>query len=215
MIAAARFAVRMRGVACRVAATLALCAAGLPQASPAYAQAPARQDGLFISVRNPIDSDVVNSIKAKTRRAVQRKERPIHFIVYDFNPGQGDNARPSATKELGSCQELADFLASDPELQAVSTIAFVHGDVSNHTVLPVLACREIVMSADARLGAITRDLPGPLSKSKIESYAEVAKAQGRCPAIVLKMLDPSMEVLEGTWRGKGGQWWVDRRRKAE
>ncbi|HEV3118244.1 MAG TPA: NfeD family protein [Gemmataceae bacterium] len=212
MIAAARFAVRVRRRACWVAMTTAICAAALLHASAAHAQAPARQDGLFISVRNPIDSDVVNTIKAKTRRATQRKERPIHFIIYDFNPGQGENARVSSTREMGSCQELADFLL-DRELQNVTTIAFVHGDVSGHTVLPVLACREIVMAPDAHLGAVTREAAAPLTKSKIDTYLEVAKAQRRCPAIVLKMLDPSVEVVEGTWKGKGGIWWIDKRAK--
>ncbi|HEV3444619.1 MAG TPA: NfeD family protein [Gemmataceae bacterium] len=214
MVAAARFAVGLSHAGRRAVCGAAVWTAALLVAAPAcLAEPPARQDGLFISVRNPIDSDVVNAIKAKTRRAMQRKERPIHLIVYDFNPGQGDNPRPSATKELGSCQEFADFLM-DPELQGVTTVAFVHGDVSNHTVLPVLACREIVMASEARLGDITRGI-SPLTQSKIQTYAEAAKAQGRCPAIVLKMLDPSMEVLEGTWRGRGGKWWVDKRRKAE
>src|SRR5262249_57529722 len=56
---------------------------------PAHAQVAARQDGLFISVRNPIDSDVVNSIKAKTRRALERKDRPIRFIISHFTPSPG------------------------------------------------------------------------------------------------------------------------------
>src|SRR5262249_25167375 len=180
---------------------------------PAHAQVAARQDGLFISVRNPIDSDVVNSIKAKTRRALERKDRPIRFIIYDFTPGPGQD-HPSATKEYGVCQELAEFLAGN-ELQNVTTVAFVHSDVSAHTVLPVLACREIAMSAEAKIGAVTRDLPGPLSKSKIEAYEEIARARSRCRAIVLKMLDPSVELVEGTWRGRGGAWWIDAKQKTE
>ena len=106
-------------------------------AGQAPAQVAVRQDGLFISVRNPIDSDLINNIKAKTRRALERKDRPIRTIVFDFNPGQG-TSHPSATKEYGVCQELADFLLSN-EVQNVTTVAFVHGEVSGHTVLPVLA----------------------------------------------------------------------------
>src|SRR5438132_4404314 len=162
--------------------TALLAATWLP-AGQAPAQSAAPQDGCFISVRNPIDSDLINNIKAKTRRALERKDRPIRTIVFDFNPGQG-TGHPSA----GVCQELADFLLSN-ELQNVTTVAFVHGEVSGQTVLSVLACREIVMSADAKLGAVTRDLPGPLSRSKIESYEEVARARSRCRAVILKMLD--------------------------
>src|SRR5437588_11234506 len=215
MVAAARYAVRMRGLDCRTTRRLvALAAALLLPDAACHAQAPARQDGVFISVRNPIDSDVVNAVKAKTNRAIQRKERAVRFVVYDFNPGQGEAERPSATKDPGACQDLADFLLGR-ELQNVTTIAFVHRDVSAHTVLPVLACREIVLSSEARLGAVTRELSESLPQSKVEAYREVAARQGRCPAIVLKMLDPSMEVLEGTWRGKGGDWWVDKREKAK
>jgi len=182
-------------------------------AGQAPAQVAVRQDGLFISVRNPIDSDLINNIKAKTRRALERKDRPIRTIVFDFNPGQG-TSHPSATKEYGVCQELADFLLSN-EVQNVTTVAFVHGEVSGHTVLPVLACREIVMSADAKLGAVTRDLSGPPSRSKIESYEEVARARSRCRAVILKMLDPNVEVVEGTWAGRGGAWWIDNKRPSD
>ena len=60
-------------------------------------------------------------------------------IVYDFNP---DNQASGSTL-FGPCLDLADYLLTVPD---VTTIAFVHAQVNRHTVLPVLACQEIVIA---------------------------------------------------------------------
>ena len=70
--------------------------------------------------------------------------------MYDFNP---DND-PARSSDYGTCRDLAVFLL---DLQDVTTVAFVHNDVTGHTVLPVLACQDIVMSRKAKLG----NAPGP------------------------------------------------------
>ena len=70
------------------------------------ADGPAPEDGLFISVPNPITSTQVNRIKAKTERALQATDRRIRKIIYDFNPGN----QASGTKDYGPCHDLADFI---------------------------------------------------------------------------------------------------------
>lgn len=164
------------------------------------------EDGLFITVANPLTSEEVERIKAKTNRNLQRTDRRIRKLVLDFNP----DGRPSGTATFGECYELAKFLL---RLQDVTTIAFVHHDVTRHTVLPVLACQELVMSEKAHLGDVLRGQSEPLSRSELEAYLEVAARRSRCPAVVLKMLDKDVELVEG--RRQLAQWFVDRRRLKE
>lgn len=198
--ASAAFAARRRVVFFHVALLLTLMS---PPALRAQEGIP--EDGLFITVQNPITSDVVNRIKAKTNRALQRNDRRIRAIIYDFNPDK----HPACTKDYGPCHDLARFLL---EQQQINTIAFVHNELTGHTVLPVLACREIVMSAEARLGEVLRDQGQALGKGEMHFYEEVAHGRSRCPALVLKMFDKEMEVLEAT--RMGAVWYIDRRNEA-
>src|SRR5260370_30229846 len=74
-------------------------------------------DGLFVSVHNPITSEVTSRVKEITTRAVQRFEaeraaagpepRPYR-IVLDFNAGgHAAQATPAGTRDFGPCQDLA------------------------------------------------------------------------------------------------------------
>jgi membrane-bound ClpP family serine protease len=175
-------------------------------------------DGLFVSVQNPITSEVTNRIKEITTRAVQRFEAEraaagpelrTFCIVLDFNPGtRTGEATPASTPDLGPCYDLAKHLKG---LQGVTTIAYVRGEVTRHTVLPVLACKEIVMSEGASIGDVLGDPPEPLPPSEREHYKEVIR--DRSPAVVLKMLDPDMVVLKGS-KIRGGDWYIDARDEA-
>jgi membrane-bound serine protease (ClpP class) len=217
MVAAAA---KPRGIQ-RLALGLATWAAwlfliGLMPSTNAQGEDPVLREGLFISVRSPITSEQVNRIKSTAQRAIQRVDRPVRTLIFDFNPGRLNEGTPSFTQEYGPCADLAEYLLELPNaIRDITTVAFVHNDVSGHTVLPVLACGDIVMSADAHLGAVMRDQPGRLRKDKTEFYEEVARSRGRPNAIVLKMLDRDVEIVEGVRVG-GGVCYIDgRQRQAE
>jgi membrane-bound ClpP family serine protease len=171
---------------------------------------PPPDDGLFITVPSPLTSERVNRIKAQTNRALQRPDRHIRKLIYDFNAGRQTEGQASSTPDYGPCHDLAEFLL---ELQSATTVAFVHNDVSGHTVLPVLACKEIVMSSEARLGPANLDPGRPLRKDQVQFYDDIATSRGWYPAIVLKVLDKNVEVVEGT--RQGAPWYADKRRLAE
>jgi membrane-bound ClpP family serine protease len=158
----------------------------------ALAQERTGDEGIFITVQKPITSAVVDHIKAKTDRALQRK---VRTIVYDFNPVR----HATGTDEYGPCRDLADYILS--RLQS-NTVAFVHKDVTGHRLLPVLACKEIAMSAEARLGNDLTTRPEGLGEDQKHFYRHIAEHWGRSrAALIMKMLDPSLEVLEGTYQG--------------
>jgi membrane-bound ClpP family serine protease len=175
-------------------------------------------DGRYIFVRNPINSDVVNRVKTETEHfLLDHPDRRGLKIVYDFNP----EGYPSSTSDYGACSDLARYILRQ---QDITTIAFVHVKeaearkeipvaVTGHTVLPVLACKEIVMSKEAKIGDAWHDQNGAPDPDQRQFYETVANSRGRYPAIVLKMLDKDVEVVAGS--RKGAVWYIDKRRQKE
>jgi membrane-bound ClpP family serine protease len=155
--------------------------------------------GWFITVRNPLDSDEANRIKAEVHRFLDGRNPRGCKIVLDFNP----EGLPRKTGDYGTCHDLAEFFLHEPIVQPpVTTIAFVRNDVTGHNVLPVLACREVVMAKTARIGdALAGESSQTLRPDKRVFYETVAEARRYFPAIVLKLVDPKIEVLEGTRDG--------------
>ncbi len=184
-------------------AALLLAWAGVTSAP---AQEAPTKDGLFISVPNPITDKAVQQIKQKVQDALEGgKQRKITTVVFDFNP----SGQPSGTSDFGSCLSLADYIRQlqlrqfKPAWPALATVAFVQHETTRHTVLPVLACGQIVMSGEvdkdnkqvkkAQLGAITRDRAGILGKTERTAYDSVA-ANYPSPDVIQRMIDPELPL---------------------
>ena len=143
-------------------------------------------DGIFITVRNPITTNVATRVKSKVERLLQRPDQRNLKIVFDFNP----DGYPATTADYGPCRTLAQFIL---DLHQVNTVAFVHNDVTGHTVLPVLACKEIVMSkggkplrdqarsAEGKLGDVLRDQTGVLQPDQVLFYSQLAERAAAIP----------------------------------
>src|SRR5947209_20320081 len=85
---------------------LALCGGSVRVPSPASLHAQESKDGMFITVPNPIDDKAVSQIKHKVQDAIERQNRNITIIVFDFNP-QG---QPSGTSDWNSPNHLAEYI---------------------------------------------------------------------------------------------------------
>jgi membrane-bound serine protease (ClpP class) len=128
-------------------------------------------------------------------------------LLCDFNPPP--DARPDATDKYGPCWELASYLL-ELRHKNVKTRAYVHGEVSRHAVLPVIACGEIVMSSDARLGKVVEP-GGSLLDSEKAAYEEMNG--GRFPpALIRKMYDRDLVVVKLFLPDKDGNRYVDERK---
>lgn len=114
----------------------------------------------------------------------------VFKVICDFNP----DGLPNRSENFGDCYELAKKLR-DLQKQGVRTVAYVHGDVSRHSVLPVLACAEIVLSRlpVATLGPVTSP-DRPLEKNEADIYEAIATGKVAL-ALVRKLYDPAVEVL--------------------
>lgn len=183
-----------------VAAFVAIGAIG-----PSIGQETTRKDGLFISVPNPITSEAVAQIKLKVQDAVEgAKKRNITTVVFDFNP----TGQPSSTSDFGPCNSLAKYIRQlqlgqiKPHWPRMMTVAFVQHEVTRHTVLPALACNQIIMSNEAdkdtrlpkaRLGGVTRDLDGILDETERTAYRDYAKDYPS-PDVIQRMIDPELPL---------------------
>ncbi len=179
--------------------TAAFCAwvvAGTPGLSRAADSV--RDDGLFISVPNPITEGVVTRIRNQIEDARARhKKEAIRKIIFDFNPT--DTA--SATPNFYVCLEFADYLVRLKNIDHVYTVAYVHNPVTRHTVLPVLACTDLVMSENGALGDVQSGKGERLAPSARGAYERFAKLRyPLSPDLVLKMLDRDMAILRGKTR---------------
>jgi membrane-bound ClpP family serine protease len=162
-------------------------------AAPATLEAAApRHKGLFISVANPITEGVVTALQNKIDDA--RLIRGA-VIIFDFNP----TGAPSATSDPYVCIKFADYLTG--LRNTFHTVAYVHSEVTQHTVLPVLACTELVMSDSGEIGDVQRGQQGPPSETTRFAYEKVAKLRNPLTqALVLKMLDKNLAVVKGKAR---------------
>ena len=174
--------------------------------------------GLTVQIPAVITSDTTTRLRDALVDATKRyqAEKRLHGdrldgfkLLCDFNPGSPDG-KPNASDDFGACAALAKELAELHE-QGVLTRAFVHGEVSRHAVLPVLACGEIVMSAEpaARIGRVAA--PGrPLAN--YEEAAYLSDKDGTKPvvwfhfsrAVVRKMFDRDLVVVEAS-EADGGE----------
>src|SRR6266540_4842660 len=176
-------------------------------ASPALAQNAITEEGLFVAVANPITSEVVQRIKNQVEP--RQNSRPVRTIIFDFNPGGKD----AANTNFGACYELAEVIG---KLRAnATTVAFVHGAVTGHTVLPVLACKEIAMSKDAKLGQIATDGVPALDEFKRSGYQLLTEDRKAQWAAIRKMFDSNVDLGVGVLKQGGATWYVDRNNAKE
>jgi hypothetical protein len=164
-------------------------------------------DAMFITVPNPITSDAVTRIKNQ----INSRKHKLETIVFDFNP----DGKPASTTDFGPCSDLADFIAGP--LLGKKTIAFIHAPTTGHTLLPVLACKEVVMGKNGVLGPIVTEGVPSLKPYQQEAYSGLPqyKRVGDRPhdrwAIVQKMFDPGVKLVKGPKREGQGVVYADAR----
>ena len=157
----------------------------------APAQEKPAADGAFVTVASPIDEKEFERIRADINRLRADPVRPVTTVVFDFNPEGKDASSPN----FGGPYGLAKFIR-DLANNGVKTVAFVHAKLTGHSVLPAIACADLVMSEDGgRLGPVVdqdSQLPEP-NERKI--YADFAGQLRR--GVVSKMLDKSVAIFGG------------------
>ncbi len=161
-----------------------------------------RNAGLVAPIPTTITTEATSRLRSALYGPLRRyedqlnrdpKEAGTFYLLCDFNPDNRDNS----SDDPGACQTLARYLRDLQRKQGIQVIAFVHGSVTRHAVLPVLACSEIVMSQDppAHLGKVA-DAQHPLEALDRMAFDDIANRR-HSPVLIRKMYDPSVDVIKG------------------
>jgi len=176
---------------------LVLSLAALVFPNPLGAAVDAEQPRVMraIRIQLPITGQTVDRVRQFVRRTVDRaaEEGKRLTLLFEFEvpPKQAEFGRGS---EFGAALDLARLLTSK-ELQGVYTVAYVPNSIQGHAVLAVLACEEIMMAKEAGIGMAGCD-EETITAAMRSHYKETADLRKTIPAaVVLWMLDPSLEVL--------------------
>ncbi len=160
-------------------------------------------DSMFVTVPNPITSDAFTRIKNQISVRMNDAKRPVGIVVFDFNP----DGKPATTADFGACSDLASFIGGH---KGLTTIAFVHAPVTGHTVLPVIACKELVMGKSGVLGPVVVEGVAGLQKFQQGAYQDRFNDAERWP-IVQKMFDAEVQLRRGDKREGKGKLYADAR----
>jgi len=154
-----------------------------------------RATGHLIRVPLPITGEVDTRVKGMINELVDGIEdsggRPI--LILEF---RGDD---EGTAKVGSQFErslsLARHLAGE-SLNHVRTVAYLSGTIRGHTVLPVLACEEIIAHPDAEFGQAGIDEEF-VDATVRRGYSEIAERRRTVPVpVVMGMLDSGQAVYK-------------------
>ncbi len=164
----------------QVLTTSARCRADQP---PAY----------LVRIPLPITGNIDERVKREVEQLIGAEnlssKRPI--LVLEFWPP--DDVDQAAFSQFERCLSLANYLASD-RLSKIRTVAYLPRTVVGHAVLPVMACEEIVMHPDAKLGDAGRT-DTAISPMVRSAYREIANRRRTIPeAVALGMLDKKLKV---------------------
>jgi membrane-bound ClpP family serine protease len=168
-------------------------------ALPAQAQS---EEGLVVTVPNPITSDAVERITKQIDTRVHSELRRPKTIIFDFNP----DGKPASTAKPGVCSDLS-FYIRGLQGKGVLTVAFVHNKVSGHSVMPALACQELVMSKDASIGQIAGEGIEP-ERGEYRNYFE---KDPRGFTLIRKMYEADVQVVRGRNKLTQQRQYADRR----
>jgi membrane-bound serine protease (ClpP class) len=186
---------------------LFLALACLATREPSVSAQPAAADGLFVEVASPLTTEVYESVRLRVETARKNAARPPAKIVLDFTP----NDKDANTTSFGACHDLASFLR---DITDIPTVAYVHAKVTGFTVLPVLACQDVVVSSRASFGEIVP--PGESLNASQTNAIQFLLGSHRAPqmAAIRKAYDPSIELLRGKDKN-GGTVLVEAAKRAE
>lgn len=182
-------------VPCTVFALVCACAA------PASAQD--GSDALFLTVANPISSEAVARVRNQIAARVNDPVRRVTTVVFDFNP----DGKPANSTDFGPAFDLAEVIAAN---KGLNTVAFVRAPVTGHTVLPVLACKEVVTAKGGTIGPIVTEGVPALNAVRQTAYRTQFNHEDRWP-VVQKMFDPGVKLVRGEPRVGNGPIYVDAR----
>ena len=163
-----------------------------------------------LDVEFPLTAELQTKLKHSLQAALrsdteQQAATPLRVV---FRFGQGQQGEESQNKTtFGDAFEFARFVKKKDFLpegkRSISTIALVRRPVSGFAILPVLACDELIMAENARLGPVT-DRKEKITPAIRMAFEELCQRKGTS-AVVAAFLDPMIRIYEVETQ-QGTQW---------
>ncbi|MFO1006325.1 MAG: NfeD family protein [Planctomycetaceae bacterium] len=164
-------------------------AAGLQAADEAPVAASAKHIATFVTLDGAITDRVTSSVRraALDLQTQALQEQKQAFLVLELTPG---------ISEFHHVYSLIDFLTSDATAN-LTTICWVPSTVTGSNVCIALACSEIVMHPDARLGDIGRGEALPQNDQLIvKSIINKRRNRRVTESLAVGLMDPASSVLQ-------------------
>ena len=158
--------------------------------------------GYLVNVDLPLVGNRADAVVQQIRQisGAQPAGGKRAIVVLRFQAKSLDVAGDSKTPDnqgqgvqFERCLQLARFLSKDSAARKVRTIAYLPKDVFGHGVLPILACEDIYMAPEARIGRATEG-DGQFDRIVESAYETMAEGGSLPQAVALSMLDSKREV---------------------
>jgi len=158
---------------------------------------------LMLQVQLPIElktsEQLINSIDQAVARLTKmqsttgKHQRPFLILRFLSNPQHASSYE--------ACNVLASRLENSDIRTRCRTVALLEGKVTDHVLLPALACEQIFVAPETTIGPLTfetSDQPGA-HQAMLEDYHRLARSNQLLPqALVDGLLDSTQTVYELT-----------------
>jgi membrane-bound serine protease (ClpP class) len=151
-----------------------------------------------VDVKGPIKEGTAERAQRMIRKAIRDEE--ANFVCVWI-----DSAGGSPVESM----ELARYLATDPELKDVQTVAYVSNEARANAALIALACNEIAIHPRAALGGEgDYAFSPPETREMVTGLRELMRRKGRSWSVGAAMFDPALVVYRCT-RGNQTAYFCD------
>jgi membrane-bound serine protease (ClpP class) len=144
-----------------------------------------------VDIKGPIHADMAGRVRRMIHEAV--RDNDVNFVCLWIDSAGGDPVQS---------MELAKYLATDPELSTVQTVAYVPNQARADAALVALACNEIAVQPEAVLGGEGDYIFSPedvrMVVAGLRGRDGIMARKGRSWSVPAAMFDPGLAVYRCT-----------------
>lgn len=162
------------------------------------ARSAAKRPGQFVNVTSPIDDRMVQQVRntALQLQAQAEREDRETVLVLEIQPG---------TSRFGQVSDIATILTS-AETSRVRSVAWIPKTVEGLPAMLALACHDIVMHPDAKLGDLGRGATlDEVQRLTVLSIVDRRRNGRLSRGVAEAMMDPSVSLLRVETQNAAGQ----------
>ena len=155
---------------------------------------------VVVPIPSPLESDSAKRIRTIVKEAVEKieasqkardaRDRVPARVILDFNPV----LRPFVS-EFGPAYDLAQSLRAIKNSHGAIIQGWIHGEVRANGVLVALACDNLFLSKESRIGRVVDGQASQVTPTMKSAYEEIARGRYSI-AVVRKLYDSAVAVVK-------------------